>query len=152
MHPHYVPITDAALLLARFGAALPEGGSPCPEAPGELDMPLLMPAQTKPAGAVGEVRLGRLGLLSRRAVDLSLGGQATHCAIETMKSLATFRESWWAGQRCVVPVMGLQAWSFSTGSLSAGPCSSRPACRWRWPGCGTLGRDRTAPSGPPSVC
>ncbi|WP_343626592.1 SOS response-associated peptidase family protein [Roseateles puraquae] len=115
MHPHYVPVTDAALLLARFGAALPEGGSPCPEAPGERDMPLLMPAQTKPAGAVGEVRLGRLGLLSRRAVDLSLGGQATHCAIETMKSLATFRESWWAGQRCVVPVMGLQAWSFSTG-------------------------------------
>lgn len=27
MHPHYVPVTDAALLLARFGAALPEGAA-----------------------------------------------------------------------------------------------------------------------------
>jgi putative SOS response-associated peptidase YedK len=115
MHPHYEPVTDPALLLARFGVTLPEGASPCPDAPGELDMPLLVPAPTRLAGALGEVRLGRLGLLSRRAADLNLSGPATHCAIETMKSLATFRESWWAGQRCVVPVMGLQAWSFSTG-------------------------------------
>lgn len=121
MHPHYEPVTDPALLLARFGVTWPEGVAPSPAAgaPDELAppslMPLLMPAATPPAGAVGELRLGRLGLLSRRATDASLAGQATHCAVETMKSLATFRESWWAGQRCVVPVMGLQAWSFATG-------------------------------------
>lgn len=112
MVPTYETVTDPDLLLAHFGVRLPEGATP-PDLAGAGPWSACI-MRSEPAAAL-EVRLGLLGLLPHFATDVACGRQTTVCPVETMKSAPAFRESWWAGRRCVVPLRAMTAWSVTTG-------------------------------------
>ncbi len=114
MLTHYEPVTDNAQLLARFGVTLPEGADPASDDAAAAVRPLILHAGPKPAGRLGDARLGRLGLLPRFATEPGDARHTMHCPIEAMKSQPDFRESWWAGRRCIVPVVHVSAWRYAT--------------------------------------
>jgi putative SOS response-associated peptidase YedK len=114
MLTHYEPVTDNAQWLARFGMALPESAPPATAGPAAA-WPVILHADTAPEGALGDVRLGQLGLLPPVAGTADLAQHTMHCPVEAMKSQAKVRESWWAGRRCIVPVAHVSAWSYATG-------------------------------------
>ncbi len=112
MSPSYEPVTDPARLLASFGVTLPgaEQAAP-PWAEAGLVATFIVRAGAAPAQA----RLGLHGLLPHFASDIGMARQGSHCRVETMKSQPTFRESWWSGRRCVVPVQWIAAWRYESG-------------------------------------
>lgn len=106
MHPTYEPLTDKDELLIRFGVRLPEGSpakgwAPC----------IVRPNAAQPA----EARFGLWGLLPNFANDVHVARHNENCRVETMKSSPAFRESWWAGRRCVIPVRWVAAWRYAAG-------------------------------------
>lgn len=115
MSPQYTFVTDPDRLLASLGVAVPAdvawGGAEADSG----SVPLLLRTEATPAGALGEWRAARLGLLPRLATDPGLARHTVHCRAETMKSEPAFRESWWAGRRSVVAVSHLSAWCYATG-------------------------------------
>lgn len=116
MLTHYEPVNDNAQWLAHFGVALPEGAEARwgdADDPVGATRPILVAADAAPAGALGDVRLGRLGLLPRMATAIDLSRHSLHCPVEAMKSQPDVRESWWAGRRCVVPVAHVSAWGYA---------------------------------------
>lgn len=118
MRSNYEPVTDAARLLAAFGVTLPV--EPDVEAaPGDERAAFIVAGAGPQVGLLGEVRVGRLGLLPALAQPGAHAAQARECRVDTMKSNPTFRENWWAGRRCVVPVERLTAWSYASGRPEA---------------------------------
>jgi putative SOS response-associated peptidase YedK len=115
MCSNYEPVTDNHRLLARFGVTLPEGVDPTPCASAGVMAPVIVRAEPRPAEALGEARFGLMGLLPHFATDISFARHSYNCRSETMKSKPAFRESWWAGRRCVIPVQRLSEWSYETG-------------------------------------
>jgi putative SOS response-associated peptidase YedK len=118
MRCHYEPVTDAARLLAAFGVTLPAERD---ARPGEgVEQAAIIVAGTEgPAGCLGDVRLGHWGLGAAAGPFAAAAPEARECRVETMKSHPTFRESWWAGRRGVVPVERLSAWCYATGRAEA---------------------------------
>lgn len=108
MRSHHEPVTDAARLLSTFGVTLPAGVELGP--PGDADVlaPFIVQAQQPTADALGDIHVGMLGMRPAFAA-------AHHCRVETMKSDPIFRESWWSGRRCVVPVEKLTEWCYASG-------------------------------------
>lgn len=116
MFPTYDPVTDNDRLLASFGVSLPEGvDTVASDRPAGLWAPVIVRAEPGQAQAFGEARLGRLGLLPNFATELGFSTLTGHCRTEAMKSMPAFRESWWAGRRCIVPVDRISAWSSAGG-------------------------------------
>ncbi len=115
MRTHFVPVTDNDRLQACFGTCLPEGLAPEHEAVEGVMAPVIVPAEAAPPGAPGRACLGVLGLLPHFAKDIGLARHGRHCRVETMKSTPTFRESWWAGRRCIVPAKSVSAWCYESG-------------------------------------
>lgn len=115
MRSHHEPVTDAARLLSTFGVSLPAGVEL--KAPDSADVlaPFIVQTHQPAENALGDVHIGLLGLLPVSAQHTRPGAQTHHCRVETMKSNASFRESWWAGRRCVVPVEGLTEWCYASG-------------------------------------
>jgi len=109
MRCDYEPLTDAAGMLAAFGVAPPAEGALTVLAIG-ASAAFIVPGQAPEPGVLGEVRLGRFGLLPPTARDGGDALRVRECRVETMKSNPTCRESWWAGRRCVVPVARLTTW------------------------------------------
>lgn len=114
----YDPVTDAARLLAAFGVTLPVDAEAAPGSGGERAA-FIVAGGGPQAVALGEVRIGQLGLLPAWAQQAAHSAQSRECRVDTMKSNPTFRESWWAGRRCVVPVERLTAWSYESGRPEA---------------------------------
>lgn len=118
MRTHFVPVTDNDRLQACFGTCLPEGlalAHEAGEAGEEVMAPVIVPAEAAPPGAPGRACLGVVGLLPHFAKDIGLARHGRHCRVETMKSTPTFRESWWAGRRCIVPAQSVSAWCYESG-------------------------------------
>lgn len=111
MCSNYQPLTDPDLLLAHFGTTLPDGPR-SPDGPGTW-APFIAGGEARVDGA--QARLGMLGLLPHFAADAGLARHTQHCAVETMKSKPAFRESWWAGRRCLIPAQSLRAWCYEAG-------------------------------------
>ena len=111
MSPTYEPVTDPARLLASFGVTWPDAHAAPPWAQAGMVAPFIVRAGAAPALA----RLGLHGLLPHFASDIGMSRQSGHCRVETMKSQPTFRESWWAGRRCVVPVQCIAEWRYESG-------------------------------------
>ena len=106
MHPTYEPLTDTGELLAHFGVCPLEappaaGGAPC-----------ILRAEGAPQA---EARFGLQGLLPNFATDTGVARHTVNCPVETMKSAPAFRESWWAGRRCIIPVKWVAAWRYTSG-------------------------------------
>ena len=106
MHPTYEALTDPDELSAGFGVCAPagslaEGWAPC----------ILRPD----GAAAPEARFGLQGLLPNFAPDTHFARHTANCPVETMKSTPAFRESWWAGRRCVIPVRRIAVWRYGTG-------------------------------------
>jgi putative SOS response-associated peptidase YedK len=112
---NHEPVTAADRLLSTFGVTLPAGVEL--EQPASVDVmaPFIVQAQHPVSDALGDVNVGMLGLLPALAQHISTAAQARHCRVETMKSDPTFRESWWSGRRCVVPVERLTEWCYASG-------------------------------------
>lgn len=118
MRCNYEPVTDAARLLAAFGVTLPVESEALGSAGVECAAFIVAGAGPQP-GLLGEARIGQLGLLPAWAQQAANGAPARECPVDTMKSNPTFRENWWAGRRCVVPVERLTAWSCESGRPEA---------------------------------
>ena len=109
MRCDYEPLTDAGRMLAAFGVAPPDQIALAMLGDSALAA-FIVPGQLPEPGALGEVRLGRFGLLPAAARDGGDALRVRECRVETMKSNPTCRESWWAARRCVVPVARLTTW------------------------------------------
>ncbi|MCE4557981.1 SOS response-associated peptidase [Roseateles cellulosilyticus] len=115
MCSNYEPVTDNARLLASFGVTLPERSDAAPYCSAGILAPFIVRSEVKSPDAIGEARLGLLGLLPSFATDIGFGRQTYHCNSETMKSKPAFRQSWWAERRCVIPVMAISEWCYESG-------------------------------------
>lgn len=115
MRSNHEPVTDAARLLSTFGVPLPthaELGRPSSAGP---MAPFIVQASQPAPDALGDVNIGVWGLVPAWAQRIDPTAQTRHCRVETMKSDPTFRESWWSGRRCVVPVERLTEWCYASG-------------------------------------
>ena len=115
MRSNHEPVTDADRLLSTFGVTLPAGVELGEPGGADAMAPFIVQAQNPAADALGDIHIGRLGLLPALAQRISTTAQTHHCRVETMKSDPTFRESWWSGRRCVVPVERLTEWCYASG-------------------------------------
>lgn len=117
MCSNYQPLTDPDQLLAGFGVALPEA-PPLPLGASAL-APFVVAAEVRAEAPRGEsareARHGLFGLLPHFAADAGLARHTQQCAVESMKSSPAFRESWWAGRRCLIPARSLAAWCYEAG-------------------------------------
>ena len=153
---NHEPVTDADRLLSTFGVALPTDVEPGrPEGAGFM-APFIVQALHPTGDALGDVNVGMLGLLPAMAQHIGTAAQTRHCRVEIMKSDPTFRESWWSGRRCVVPVERLTEWGHAPGrpvalTLSSDAGEVRVTLRNPLPGtpdaAGEPGQAPTAPSG-----
>ncbi len=114
MCSNYEPITDNARLLAAFGVTLPAGADPAPYSSAGVMAPFIVRAEPKTPNALGDVEFGVLGLLPNFATSVEFTAHTYNCRAETMKSKPAFRGSWWAGQRCVIPVRVVNEWCYET--------------------------------------
>ncbi|MBI3345952.1 MAG: SOS response-associated peptidase family protein [Burkholderiales bacterium] len=112
---NHEPVTDAGRLLSAFGITLPIDVELGQDDGAEAMAPFIVPAKHPASDALGDVNLGMLGLLPALAQHISTASQTRHCRVETMKSDPTFRESWWSGRRCIVPVERLTEWCYASG-------------------------------------
>lgn len=112
---NHEPVTDAARLLSAFGVVWPQEVEPWRNDSADVMAPFIVQAEHPGSDALGDLKVGLFGLLPSSAQDAGLAMQARSCRVETMKSNPTFRESWWAGRRCVVPVEALTEWSYAAG-------------------------------------
>jgi putative SOS response-associated peptidase YedK len=114
MCSNYEPVTDTARLLAAFGVALPAGAELAPYTSAGVLSPFIIRSETKAPDALGELKLGIHGLLPNFATSVEFAENTYNCRAETMKSKPAFRESWWAGRRCVIPVEKVSEWCHDT--------------------------------------
>jgi len=112
---NHEPVTEAARLLSTFGVTLPVGVELGQPGSADAMAPFIVQAPQPAADALGDVNVGRLGLLPALAQRIGTAVQTRHCRVETMKSDPTFRESWWSGRRCIVPVERLTEWCYASG-------------------------------------
>ena len=115
MRSHHEPVIDADRLLSTFGVTLPAGVELGQTGSTDVMAPFIVQAQHPDANTLGDVNVGMLGLLPALAQHISTATQTHHCRVETMTSDPTFRESWWSGRRCVVPVERLTEWCYAAG-------------------------------------
>lgn len=114
----YDPVTDPDRMFAAFGVTPTDGAETGLPAGAEMAAFIVDGAGASPE-ALGEVRIGQLGLLPASAQGDDRGDAAQECRVDTMKSHPRFRESWWAGRRCVVPIEQLTAWCYEVGRPQA---------------------------------
>ncbi|HEU6454595.1 MAG TPA: SOS response-associated peptidase family protein [Roseateles sp.] len=115
MCSNYESVTDNDRLLASFGVTLPEGADAARHCSAGVMAPFIRRAEMKSADVLGDVRFGVQGLLPHFATDIGFARGSHDCPTETMKSKPAYRESWWAGRRCVIPVKSISAWNFESG-------------------------------------
>jgi putative SOS response-associated peptidase YedK len=111
---NYEPVTDTARLLAAFGVTLPAGAEFAPYTSAGVMSPFIVRSEAKVPDVLGEVKLGIHGLLPNFATSVEFAENTYNCRAETMKSKPAFRESWWAGRRCVIPVEKVSEWCHET--------------------------------------
>lgn len=114
MRSPHEPVTDPDRLISAFGVTPPEAVER-PDRSTDLQAPFIVQAARPCAQALGDLHVGVFGLLPASAPDTGLASQTQRCGVETMKSHPTFRESWWAGRRCIVPVEALFEWGAGPG-------------------------------------
>lgn len=108
------PVTDNVQLLAAFGLTLPGGIDPAPSASAGAMAPFIVCSEPKSPDVLGSVAFGLQGLLPNFATSVDDARNAYQCSAELMKSQRTFRESWWAGRRCILPVKTVSEWCYET--------------------------------------
>jgi putative SOS response-associated peptidase YedK len=115
MCPNYEPVTDNDRLLASFGVTLRDDDALAVPQGTPAMAPFIVRAEPMPADALGVAKWGLHGLLPPFAADLSFSKQSGICRSEGMKSTPTFRQSWWAGHRCIVPASIWLEWCYESG-------------------------------------
>jgi putative SOS response-associated peptidase YedK len=113
MCANYVPVTRRDRLLTYFGVER------------DRDDP---PADTWPVGLAPFIRLaepgsghqrvvddGLFGLLPHFATEVGYGRRTYNARSETVHKLASFRESWAKGWRCIIPVEAIYEPNWETG-------------------------------------
>lgn len=116
MCTNYEPVTDVGRLLAAFGVSLPAGVEPDPYSSVGRLAPFIVRAKVRPAGALGEAKVGLLGLLPDWAQSIEFCSSTYNCRAESAKTKPAFKDSWWAGRRCVIPVEKISEWCYETAS------------------------------------
>ena len=114
MCSNYEPVTDDARLLAAFGVTLPEGTDPAPHSSAGVLAPFIVRARPKSPDSLGEAKFGVFGLLPDFAKDVDFAKHTYNCRTETMKVKPAFKDSWWRGRRCVIPVKRISEWCYET--------------------------------------
>jgi putative SOS response-associated peptidase YedK len=101
MCSNYKPVTLQDRLLAHFGVARPEDAEPPELTYAGRTAPFIVREEQREALAC---HLGLYGLLPDWAPNLAFGRRTYNCRSETMRSKPSFRDAWFAGRRCVIPV------------------------------------------------
>lgn len=114
MCSNYEPVTDNARLLAAFGVNTPDGVELAAYSSAGVVAPFIVRSEVRTPDALGEARFGILGLLPSFAPNVDFALTTYNCRAETMKVKPTFRESWWAGRRCVIPAASFNEWCHDT--------------------------------------
>jgi putative SOS response-associated peptidase YedK len=119
MCSNYRPVTRLDRLLSFFGV---ERGpdEPTPDEVFPLGMaPMIRLAQDGSGNRVADV--AQFGLLPSFATELAYGRRTYNARSETVAKLASFRDAWKRGQRCIVPAEGIFEPNYESGR----------AVRWR---------------------
>ena len=118
MCSNYLPVTRAQRLLTFFGVeyskdelAAPEGTFPLGMAP-FIRLSVEGQEGGRPALIAEE---GMFGLLPNFATELQYGRRTYNARSETVHKLPSFRASWSAGQRCVIPAEEVFEPNYETG-------------------------------------
>lgn len=111
---NYEAVTDNAKLLAAFGVTLPAGAEAAAHPSAGALAPFIVRAKVRKPGVLGDAKLGVLGLLPSFAADVEFSQHTYNCRTETMRQKAAFKDSWWAGRRCVIPVQRIAEWCYET--------------------------------------
>lgn len=114
MCSNYEPVTDNARLLATFGVSMPDGLELAAYSSAGIVAPFIVRSKVRVPGVLGDARFGILGLLPSFAPNVDFARQTYNCRAETMKLKPAFKASWWAGQRCVIPVSTINEWCHET--------------------------------------
>ncbi len=118
MCANYLPVTRADRLLAHFGVERARDEPPVEVFPlGIAPFIRLHPAQRDRLVADD----GIFGLLPHFATEVAYGRRTYNARSETVARLASFRQAWAAGQRCVVPAEAIYEPNWESGK----------AVRWR---------------------
>ncbi len=114
MCTNYKPVTSQDRLLADFGVIRPVG-----EAPPEFVYPgFASPFIVRPEHREELERqclIGTFGLLPEWAPNLAFGRSTYNCRTETMRQLPSFKQAWFSGHRCIIPVEWLYENCHETG-------------------------------------
>jgi putative SOS response-associated peptidase YedK len=113
---NYEPVTDSARLLAAFGVSLPAGAEPAAYTSAGLLAPFIVRSKVRVPDILGDAKMGILGLLPDFATTVEFAKGTYNCRTETMRVKPTFKASWFAGRRCVIPVQQLSEWCYETES------------------------------------
>jgi putative SOS response-associated peptidase YedK len=114
MCSNYEPVTDNDRLLAAFGVTLPAGTDPAPHSSAGVLAPFIVRARPKSPDSLGEAKFGVFGLLPDFAKDVDFAKHTYLCRVESMKVKPAFKDSWWRGRRCVIPVKRISEWCYET--------------------------------------
>lgn len=116
MCSNYEPVTDNDRLLAAFGVTLPDDADPAPHSSAGILSPFIVRARPKSPDSLGDAKFGIFGLLPDFATSIEFSKHTYNCRTETMKDKPAFKDSWWRGRRCVVPVKRISEWYYLTES------------------------------------
>jgi putative SOS response-associated peptidase YedK len=100
MCANYVPVTRADRLLAFFGVTRSRDEPPVDVYPTGL-APFIRLAEDGSGHKL--VDDGAFGLLPRFAKEVAYGRRTYNARSETVDKLASFKDSWLAGRRCIIP-------------------------------------------------
>jgi len=122
MCSNYRPVTRMDRLLTFFGVERGKDEDPQDVFPTDLAPFIRLSTEGQEGGRPALVAEdGAFGLLPHFATELSFGRRTYNARSETIATLASFRQAWAAGQRCIVPAEAIYE-----------PCyESGKAVRWR---------------------
>ncbi len=113
MCSNYEPVTASDRLLAHFGVVRPRGVE-SPQYAGPTGVaPIILGAAGKTQ--LKEAHSALYGLLPDWAQDTGFGRSTYNCRSETVGEKPAFKDAWRKGQRCLIPVEGINEWCYETG-------------------------------------
>lgn len=103
MCSNYKPVTMQDRLLAHFGVARPDDSDPPELTYAGIASPFIVRPEHR-TEIEQECVLGLYGLLPEWAPNVVFGRKTYNCRAETMRTKPSFKEAWFSGRRCVIPV------------------------------------------------
>jgi putative SOS response-associated peptidase YedK len=114
MCSNYEPVTLNDRFMAHFGVVRPDDVEPPESAFPGLNA-FFLRREDQAALAIAQVQVGFFGMLPPWAPDVAFGRKTYNCKSETMRQRPAFKEAWFAGNRCAIPIERAFEWCYETG-------------------------------------